>query len=121
MYTKVRNMNLISVNIGQKRTQQRKNFIETTGIYKLPVQEPVEIKFLGIEQDVICDKKSHGGPDQAIYVYGGADYGWWSRELSKEISPGTFGENLTISNVESAQLNVGDFIHIGNIILQVTA
>jgi MOSC domain-containing protein YiiM len=114
-------MNLISVNIGQERTQQRKTFIETTGIYKFPVQESVEIKSLGIEQDVICDKKSHGGPDQAIYVYGGADYAWWSRELRKEISPGTFGENLTISDLESAQLNIGDFIHVGNVTLQVTA
>jgi MOSC domain-containing protein YiiM len=114
-------MKLISVNIGQKRTQQRKNFIETTGIYKFPVQEPVEIKRLGIEQDVICDKKSHGGPDQAIYVYGAADYEWWSEELGKEIAPGTFGENLTISDLESAQFNVGDTLQIGEITLQVTA
>lgn len=43
-------MKLISVNIGQKRTQQRKNHIETTGIYKFPVHEPLEIKSLSIEQ-----------------------------------------------------------------------
>ena len=70
-------MKLISINIGQKRTQQRKDYIEETGIYKLPVNEPVEIKSLGIERDVICDTKHHGGPDQAVYVYGGADYEWW--------------------------------------------
>jgi len=114
-------MNLISVNIGQKRTQQRKNHIETTGIYKVPVHKPVEIKSLGIEQDVICDKKNHGGPDQAIYVYGGADYEWWSRELERDIHPGTFGENLTVSDLQSAQFNVGDYIHIGDVTLQVTA
>ena len=114
-------MNLISVNIGQERTQQRKNYVETTGIYKIPIQEPVEIKSLGIEQDAICDKKSHGGPDQAIYVYGAADYEWWSGELGKEIAPGTFGENLTISELESPQFNVGDMLHIGDVILQVTA
>jgi MOSC domain-containing protein YiiM len=114
-------MNLISVNIGQERTQQRKNYVETTGIYKLPVKEPVEIKSLGIEQDAICDKKSHSGPDQAIYVYGGADYAWWSQELGREISPGTFGENLTISGLESAQFNIGDYIHIRDVTLQVTA
>src|SRR5688572_30318937 len=114
-------MNLISVNIGQKRTQQRKNHIETTGIYKVPVHKPVEIKSLGIEQDVICDKKNHGGPDQAIYVYGGADYEWWSRELERDIHPGTFGENLTVSELQSAQFNVGDYIHIGDVTLQVTA
>jgi len=70
---------------------------------------------------VICDKKSHGGPDQAIYVYGGADYEWWSQELGKEISPGTFGENLTISELQSAHFNVGDYLHINDVILQVTA
>jgi MOSC domain-containing protein YiiM len=114
-------MNLISVNIGQERTQQRNNYIETTGIYKLPVQMPVEIKSLGIEGDTICDKKSHGGPDQAIYVYGGADYAWWSQELGNEISPGTFGENLTISGLESAQFNAGDYLQVGGVTLQVTA
>lgn len=50
-------MQLLSVNIGQKRTQQKENELETTGIYKLPVQEPVEIKLLGIQSDFICDQK----------------------------------------------------------------
>jgi MOSC domain-containing protein YiiM len=114
-------MKLISINIGKARTQQRKDYVETTGIYKLPLDGPVEIKALGIEQDVICDKEHHGGPDQAIYVYGGADYEWWSRELGKELAPGTFGENLTISELESANFNVGDYLHIGEVTLQVTS
>lgn len=114
-------MKLLSINIGQARTQQRKNYIETTGIYKLPANGPVEIKALGIEQDVICDKKNHGGPDQAIYVYGGADYAWWEKEIGKELAPGTFGENLTIGELESAQFNAGDYIHVGEVTLQVTS
>lgn len=114
-------MKLISVNIGRERTQQRKNHIETTGIYKMPVDEPVEIKSPGIEGDAICDKKNHGGPDQAVYIYGGADYAWWARELGKEPAPGTFGENLTISALESAQFNVGDYLRVGEASLQVTA
>jgi MOSC domain-containing protein YiiM len=81
----------------------------------------VEIKRLGMEGDVICDKKNHGGADQAIYVYGAADYEWWSKELGREIAPGTFGENLTISGLESAQFNVGDSLHVGEVTLQVTA
>ena len=114
-------MQLFSINIGKERQQQRKDYVETTGIYKVPVDGPVEIKSLGIEGDVICDKKNHGGPDQAIYVYGGADYVWWSHELGKELAPGTFGDNLTISELESATFNVGDYIHIGDVTLQVTA
>ncbi len=114
-------MKLISINIGKERTQQRENYIETTGIYKIPVDEPVEIKSHGIDGDAICDTKNHGGVDQALYVYGGADYAWWSQEVGKELMPGTFGDNLTISELESAQYNVGDYLHIGNVTLQVTA
>ncbi len=114
-------MKLISINIGKEQTQQRKEYVETTGIYKTPVQGLVEIKALGIEQDAICDTKNHGGPDQAIYVYGMTDYAWWKSELVKELAPGTFGENLTISELESTQFNIGDYLHIGDVTLQVTA
>ena len=114
-------MYLISINIGRERQQQRSDHIETTGIYKMPVDGPVEIKSLGIESDVICDKKNHGGPDQALYIYGGADYAWWSQEIGRELAPGTFGDNLTISDLESAVFNVGDYIHVGEVTLQVTA
>jgi MOSC domain-containing protein YiiM len=114
-------MELISVNIGSKRTQPKGDEIETTGIYKLPTREPVQIKSLGIAEDFICDQKNHGGPDQAIYVYGAADYSWWSKELGREIEAGTFGENLTVSELESAQVNIGDRLHVGSVILEVTA
>jgi MOSC domain-containing protein YiiM len=76
---------------------------------------------LGLVGDVILSKKHHGGPDQAVYVYGTSDYKWWSEQLGKELAPGTFGENLTISELESAQFNIGDYLHIGEVILQVTA
>ena len=66
-------------------------------------------------------KKHHGGPDQAVYVYGTVDYDWWSKELGKQLAPGTFGDNLTISELESAQFNIGDSLHIGEVTLQVTA
>ena len=112
-------MQLLSVNIGQKRTQQKGNEIETTGIYKLAVQEPVEIMSPGIQSDFICDQKNHGGPDQAIYIYGAPDYEWWSKELKRELTAGTFGDNLTVSELESASFNIGDRLHIGSTILEV--
>ncbi len=114
-------MQLISINIGQERTQQNGNKVETTGIYKIPTNESVEINTLGINKDFIASKKHHGGPDQAIYIYGSADYDWWSRELNREITPGTFGENLTVSELESAQFNIGDRLHIGSVIFEISA
>lgn len=111
----------MSVNIGEKRILQRKERVETTGIFKLPTGKSVKVTKLGLEGDVIVSKKHHGGPDQAIYVYGRADYAWWEKELRKEILPGTFGENLTISELESALFNVGDMLHIADVTLQVSA
>ena len=114
-------MQLLSVNIGQKRTQQNGNKQETTGIYKIPTPGQVQVTALGIQDDFIGSPKDHGGPDQAVYIYGQPDYEWWSKELGKEPGPGTFGDNLTISKLESAQFRIGDRLHIGSVILEITA
>ena len=114
-------MRLTGVNIGQEQMLQRKNHFEKTGIFKLPTHEPVKVTRLGLDKDVIVSKKHHGGPDQAVYVYGAPDYEWWSKQLGKELVPGTFGENLTISGLKSAEFNIGDMLHIGDVTLQVTA
>ena len=49
------------------------------------------------------------------------DYEWWSKELGRELAPGTFGDNLTVSELESASFNIGDRLHVGSVILEVTA
>ena len=114
-------MKLISVNLGQEKTLYRKGRTEQTGIFKFATDAPVKVTLLGLEGDVIVSKRHHGGPDQAVYVYGAADYEWWSKELGSEILPGTFGENLTISELESATFNIGDYLHLDEVTLQVTA
>src|SRR5687767_2874713 len=114
-------MQLISVNLGHERSIQNGKPSGKTGIYKLPTSEAVQITALGIGSDFICDTRNHGGPDQALYVYGQPDYEWWSQELGRELAPGTFGENLTISELESARLTIGDKLLIGTVILQVSA
>jgi MOSC domain-containing protein YiiM len=114
-------MKLISINIGHEQSLQNKDRVERTGIFKLPIDHPVKVTKSGLERDVIVSKKHHGGPDQAIYLYGEPDYEWWSGELGRELVPGTFGENLTISDLESARFNIGDMLHIGAVTLQVTA
>jgi len=114
-------MQLESVNLGQERILQNKSRVERTGIFKLPAESPVRVTTLGLEGDAILSKRHHGGPDQAVYVYGRTDYAWWSEELKSEMAPGTFGENLTISDLESALFNVGDTLQMGEVTLQVTA
>jgi MOSC domain-containing protein YiiM len=114
-------MKLTSVNIGQKQIIEHDHRHERTGIFKTPINGPVRIGALGLKGDFIASKKHHGGPDQAVYIYGTADYEWWSRELGREIAPGTFGENLTVSELESARFFIRDRLTIGTVVLEVTA
>lgn len=114
-------MQLTSVNIGKKQTLQKGQELVSTGIFKLPVGGRVRITQLGLEGDVIMDTRHHGGPDQAVYIYGEADYNWWREQLGRDLPPGIFGENLTISDLESASFNVGDVLVVGEVKLQVTA
>ena len=114
-------MKLISVNIGEERSIPNGKASGKTGIYKLPTSQPVQITPTGIPEDAICDTKHHGGFDQALYVYGQADYLWWTNELGQQVGPGTFGDNLTISDLESAQISVGDILQVGAVTLQVTS
>jgi len=114
-------MKLVSINKGAERAIERAGKSGKTGIYKLPLSGPVEITALGIPQDAIVDSKHHGGPDQALYLYGLPDYEWWSAELGRELAPGTFGENMTFSELESAACAIGDCFQVGAVLLQVTS
>ncbi|HEY3311549.1 MAG TPA: MOSC domain-containing protein [Anaerolineales bacterium] len=117
----IQGMRLVSVNIGQERRLQVGKKLESTGIFKQANYQPVQVTELGLQADFIRDGKNHGGPDQAVYVYGEPDYAWWSRELQREFPPGTFGENLTVSGLESATFAIGDRLHAGEVILEVSA
>lgn len=114
-------MHLTSINIGAEQPIHSPGKIGVTGIFKQPFSSPVAVTAHGLAGDAVCDTKNHGGPDQAVYIYGQGDYDWWSQELHQTLPPGTFGDNLTISELESAGFNVGDRLHIGDVILEVTA
>lgn len=115
-------MRLLSVNAGRERPIANAKRSGVTGIFKRPVRGPVEIGVEGLAGDTISDTENHGGPDQAVYVFGEPDYAWWSEELGRDLPPGTFGENLTIRGLESAGLLVGDRLLVGAaVVLEVTA
>ncbi len=113
-------MKLASVNVGTVQTIEGVKAGET-GIYKLPVEGPVRITREGLAGDAICDRENHGGTDQAVYVYSQLDYEWWSEFLGCQCGPGTFGENLTISDLESSTARIGDRYLMGPAVLEVTA
>jgi len=114
-------MHILSVNVGQRTPIANAKASGITGIYKNPADGPVVVTPLGLDGDFIADTKHHGGIDQAVYVYGTADYDWWAAELGRPLAPGTFGENLTVAGLASGELAVGDRLRLGEVVLEVTA
>ena len=114
-------MHVISVNAGQVRTITTAKSTGPTGIYKTALDSAVQISPQGIPGDAIVNRKHHGGPDQAVYLYGDLDYDWWAAELGRTLAPGTFGDNLTIAGLASAGIFIGDRFEIGRLLLEVTA
>ena len=112
---------IVSINVGQRRRLEGRSFNGETGIFKEPVAGPVEVRELGLEGDAIVHTKVHGGPDQAVYVYRQEDYDWWSAELDRLLSPGTFGENLTVAGLPSPGAVIGSRLVFDNVVLEATA
>ncbi|MEJ7139314.1 MOSC domain-containing protein [Amphibiibacter pelophylacis] len=112
-------MILASINLGQ--AQPLPGHKSPSGIAKKPVAGPVLLDAQGLMGDAVCNRSVHGGPDQAVYVYGEPDYAAWSELLGRTLPPGTLGENLTVSGLDSRDLAVGDRLQIQEVLLEVTA
>ena len=91
-----------------------------TGHFKVP-QDRVRVGELGLVGDTIVDRVNHGGPDQAVYIFGEGDRVWWAKHLGCDLVEGFFGENLLIDGLCSADLALGDLLVIGCVTLQITA
>jgi MOSC domain-containing protein YiiM len=109
---------LVAICVGE--TRPIPGMTAKTGIYKEPVSGPVPIERNGIAADAVLDRRNHGGPDQAIYVYFQEDYDWWAGELGYAPPPGLFGENMVIAGASSAGTAIGDRFTIGEVVLEVT-
>jgi MOSC domain-containing protein YiiM len=111
---------IVSVNVGSVRTVQHGGDDVATGIFKNPVDGTVTVAGVNLAGDDQADRTVHGGPDRAVYVYAAEDYAWWERELGRELSPGTFGENLTPQGVDVNGALVGERWRVGTTELQIT-
>jgi len=111
---------VVSVNVGGVRTVEWHGRAVTTGIWKAPVDGRVAVRGVNLVGDDQADRRVHGGPDKAVYAYAVEDYAWWSRELGRELEPGTFGENLTVEGVDLSALVIGTRWFVGTTELEVS-
>jgi MOSC domain-containing protein YiiM len=111
---------LTSVNVSGIRTVQYAGKQVTTGIFKEPVDGPVDVRGVNLEGDDQADRSVHGGPFQAVYAYAAEDYAWWEVTLGGSMSVGQFGENLTTQGIDINRALVGERWRIGSAVFSVT-
>jgi MOSC domain-containing protein YiiM len=114
-------MKVKSTNIGQITTIAWNGKEVQTGIYKKPVMHPIFLEENDVLKDNVIDRKHHGGKDKACYIFSAGHYNYW-----KKIYPhldwdwGMFGENLTISGLDEADIFIGDILKVGEAVVQVS-
>jgi len=109
-----------SVNVGAPRTVEWAGRQVLTSIWKAPVEGRVQVFGVNVAGDAQSDLRVHGGPDKAVYAYAGEDYRWWETELGVALTPGTFGENLTVVGLDLGKAVVGEVWEAGTTQLVVT-
>jgi MOSC domain-containing protein YiiM len=112
---------LLSVNIARPHEFLWRGHAIQTGIYKEPVPGPIAAKRLGLAGDVQVDKRVHGGPLKAVYLYPAEHYEFWRGVLSiVDLPPGSLGENFTTEGILESSTHAGDQFRIGAAIFEVT-
>ena len=92
-----------------------------TGFFKEPVGGRLFLSTTGLEGDGVADKRWHGGPEMAVLAYAAEHYGGWLAETGlTSMTPGGFGENLTIDGHSEANVCIGDIYELGSARIQVS-
>lgn len=114
-------MKIISTNISKIKTVVHNGKEVKTGIFKTPTNEPVVIEKLNIKGDEQADLVNHGGVDKAVYAFSNNHYDYWKQTLENDdLAVGAFGENFTISDLDEANIHIGDHIRVGTALLEVS-
>jgi MOSC domain-containing protein YiiM len=115
----IRPMRIIALNIGLPSAQQYEGREVITGGAKKPVLRAV-LRFGNFDGDRQADQLNHGGSEKAVCVYPFDHYPYWNRQLGRDLEPGAFSENLTVSGAIETEVCVGDVFRIGEATVQVS-
>ncbi len=111
---------VLSVNVGRVREFQYNSRPAKSAIWKSPVSGRIAARGVNLEGDHQADRKAHGGPDKAVYVYAIEDVRWWEQELGRSLQYGEFGENLTTEGIAVNDALVGERWEIGTTVFEVS-
>jgi len=112
-------MRIVSLNVGLPSVQRYEGQEVITGGAKKPVPRAM-LRFANFDGDQQADQLNHGGLEKAVCVYPFDHYPYWSKRLGRDLKPGTFSENLTVSGAIETEVCVGDVFRIGEAMVQVS-
>lgn len=113
-------MKLISINVARPRLALYNGQTVNTGIFKVPVSGPVQLRTLNLDGDRQADLAVHGGPNKAVYAYPSEHHAFWREELpGTPLPPGMFGENFTTKGLLEGDLHIGDRLQLGSAVIVV--
>src|ERR687889_1461578 len=112
-------MRIISLNVGLPSAQLYEGRKVITGGAKKSVPR-AELRFENFDGDRQADQLNHGGLEKAVCVYPFDHYPYWNRQLGRDLQPGAFSENLTVSGAIETEVCVGDVFRIGEALVQVS-
>jgi len=93
---------------------------------KRPVAGAVRITRMGVRGDEQANRTVHGGIDKAVYAYPFEHYAFWQERRGTHtphtdaLAYGAMAENLTITGLQEDAVWIGDFLQIGDVLLEVT-
>ena len=110
---------IISVNIGEPKKYTLKDVTIETSMVKSPVSE-IHVKYNHIVGDRFANPNFHGTLDAVVYALQSSVYKYWENFLNQKISIGLLGENLTLTELNEAEVRLGDIFKVGDVHLQAT-
>lgn len=88
--------------------------VAPSAIDKRPRDGRLPVGELGLIADHVCDRKHHGGADQAVYAYSETEARRWADEIGRDLPAGWFGENLRLDGITVTDAIVGEQWAIGS-------
>jgi MOSC domain-containing protein YiiM len=112
-------MKVVSLNVALPLTQCYGGQEVLTGGAKKPVPRAM-LRLDNFDGDGQADRVNHGGPDKAVCIYPFDHYAYWEETLGRELPPGAFSENLTVSSALETEVCIGDVFRIGEATVQIS-
>ncbi|WIM68186.1 MOSC domain-containing protein [Corynebacterium breve] len=119
-------MRILSTNVAVARLDpggaERVSGIDKRPVARLVVDKPGPNygDGSGVAGDTVGDTEHHGGEHKAVYAFSRERLDWWERKLDRSFACGSFGENLTTTGIDLAELLINQRIAVGSTVLEVS-